>query len=266
MITVEEIRVADECWIALALLHQAHPERQSFSAREILDRLKLEKAHPEVRAGVSAHIYQHNVANVEPSSARYRMFRKLEDGAYRLFRPGDDFHPARKGKTAPERSELPARYHHLLDWYEREYCSPPTRSDEERDPILQMRGVGKDVWAALGGGDAFVARERAGWDAGKPATARVGELAARTWKRAVAHQGEVFHTITRKSFTYAIEGESGIWFYRNSRRIPKKLRRGDLEKAVRRCPLRRTADIKDCFDPSYLYALLMDRRIRGNDW
>ena len=40
---------------------------------------------------------------------------------------------------------------------------PDPGSDEE-DPILQLRGLGKDLWAEEGGGDAYVARERAAWD------------------------------------------------------------------------------------------------------
>ena len=157
------ILLADECWVALALLHRNHPERQSFSAREIGDRFKLEKAFPEVRAGVPAHIYQHNVANVEPSSARYRMFYKLPDRTYRLFRPGDDFHPARKGKPTPAKEDLPERYHDLLDWYHREYCRDAGQP-EGTDSLLLLRGVGREMWAALGGGDAFLAKERSGWD------------------------------------------------------------------------------------------------------
>ena len=163
MLVAQGLLVADECWVALALLHREHPEGPSFSAREILDRLKLEKACPEVRAGVQAHIYQHNVANLPPNSARYRMFYRVADGTYRLFRPGDDFHPARKGKTMPERTDLPARYHGLLDWYENEYCTRAAQLEERDDPILQMRGVGKEIWADEGA-DAYVARERAGWD------------------------------------------------------------------------------------------------------
>jgi hypothetical protein len=162
MMATEEILVADECWVALALLHRDHPERVSFSAREILDRLKQEQIHGEVRAGVPPHIYLHNVANLAPNSARYRMFYRLDDGTYRLFRPGDDCHPARAGKITPERSELPPQYHPLLDWYENDYCRRANQRLEESDPVLQMRGVGKEIWADEGA-DAFVARERKGW-------------------------------------------------------------------------------------------------------
>jgi hypothetical protein len=86
------------------------------------------------------------------------------------------------------------------------------------------------------------------------------------WNRVVAHQGEDFRTRTGKMFTYAGEGNTGIWFFRDGKRINKRLWRGDLEKAVSRCPLANTTDISDCFDPAYLFALLMDQRIRANDW
>lgn len=163
MIGITDVRVADECWIALALLHREHPERLSFSPREILDRLKAEKVQPEIRAGVQPHLYLHNVANLRPNSAKYRMFYRLEDGTLRLFRPGDDFDPARTGKTKPERSDLPQQFHALLDWYENEYCNRGGGGDENTDPVLLMRGVGKEIWLDEGA-DAFVARERAAWE------------------------------------------------------------------------------------------------------
>lgn len=260
------ILLADECWVALALLHRSYPDRCSFCAREISDRLKLEKACPEVRPGVPSHLYQHNVANVEPSSARYRLFYRLSDGTYRLFRPGDDFHPARKGKTAPLREDLPEPYHYLLDWYREEYCGGAA-APAPTDPLLQLRGVGKEMWAALGGGDAFLAGERAGWEEKPLPAAPVDEhLPARVWERIVAHQGAEFETASGLPFTYVVEGDSGIWFYRGGRRIEQRLWRGDVEKAVRRCPLRKTTEIQDLRDYPYLFGVLADRRIRGDDW
>src|SRR6267142_5770198 len=98
MVTGANVLVADEAWIALALLHRRHPERESFSAAEIMESAKREKAHPESRVGLQTHIYLHNVASLPPNSARYRMFCKVGTGAYRLFRPDDDVHPDRKGK------------------------------------------------------------------------------------------------------------------------------------------------------------------------
>src|SRR5579864_7025549 len=135
------ILVADEAWVGLALLLREHPEKASFTAREILDRVKAERAAPELRPGVQAHIYLHNVANAEPNSARYRMFYRLPDDTYRLFRSGDRAHPQRRGKTKPNRAELPERYYSLLNWYEQEYAGQEIKPREEDDPILQMRGV-----------------------------------------------------------------------------------------------------------------------------
>jgi hypothetical protein len=163
------IRVADEAWLALALLQYEHPERDSFFAKEILDRVKTEQLSPELRPGVQVHIYLHNVANAEPNSARYRMFYKLGDDTYRLFRQGDAAHPARKGKTMPERREIPGKYHYLLDWYEREYCSRQTLGNEEDDPILQMHGLGKEIWADTNADD-YVRDLRADWYGAKHAT------------------------------------------------------------------------------------------------
>jgi hypothetical protein len=160
--TEESIRVADEVWLGLALLHLENPERDSFTAREILDRVKAEKPGAELRAGVQPHIYLHNVANAEPNSARYRMFYKLTNDTYRLFRPTDAAHPARKGKMIPERDELPAKYQYLLDWYEREYCGKQSIASEEDDPILQMWGVGKEIWADTNADD-YVRDLRSNW-------------------------------------------------------------------------------------------------------
>src|SRR5205085_7010490 len=36
------LKVADEVWIAVALLHREHPERGDFTIEEIVDRAKLE--------------------------------------------------------------------------------------------------------------------------------------------------------------------------------------------------------------------------------
>jgi hypothetical protein len=162
------IRVADEAWLALALLQYEHPDRISFSAKEILDRVKAERANPELRPGVQVHIYMHNVANAEPNSAKYRMFYKLGDDTYRLYRPLDAAHPARKGKMIPERDELPEKYHYLLDWYEREYSRKPNPASEDDDPILQMWGVGKEIWADTNADD-YVRDLRSNWYGAKGA-------------------------------------------------------------------------------------------------
>lgn len=167
--SVKSIRVADEAWLSLALLQHEHPDRDSFSAKEILDRVKAEQVSPELRPGVQVHIYLHNVANRPPNSAQYRMFYKVADETYRLYRPTDTAHPARKGKIIPERDELPEKYHYLLDWYEREYSGKHSTTREEDDPILQMVGVGKEIWADTNA-DEYVQGLRSDWYGAKHAT------------------------------------------------------------------------------------------------
>ena len=168
--THRSLRVADEAWVALALLHRHHPHRDSFSSREIFETVKKEAAHPDLRPGIQPHVSLHNVANIAANSARYRMFYRTPDGKYRLFRPGDDYHPSRTGKTKPERSDLPEPYRGLLDWYETSYCGNAARGDAagKDDSFLAMRGVGKEIWRGVDA-DKFVASLRAGWDRGRGA-------------------------------------------------------------------------------------------------
>lgn len=154
---VANILEGDEAWVALALLHREHPERTSFTAREILRRVGSASATPKVRAGIAPHIRQLNVANVSSFTGTYRMFYRMPDGTYRLYRTGDACHPHRKGKTIPSRAQLPETYHHLLDWYEREYRGSPSPS--EVDPVLAIAGAGKAIWQEEDG-DAFVKRLR----------------------------------------------------------------------------------------------------------
>lgn len=254
------IRVADECWIALASLHRDQPDRSSFSASEILDRVKVEKVSPEFRAGILPHIYLHNVANLPPNSATYRMFYRTGEGTYRLFKPGDECHPKRRGKICPERGELPTDYQPLLDWYQRDYCGRTTRQNPDEDFVLQIRGIGEEIWTDVNS-DEFVSSLRSGWEPDESPP----RLVDRVWRRIVSCQREAFYTATKRPFTYSVEG-TGIWFYRKGERINMRLARGEVEVAIGRCPLRKTTDIKDLRDFAYLYGLLMDRRIRNSDW
>ena len=67
----------------------------------------------------------------------------------------------------PERGELPEKYHYLLDWYEREYCTKQNAREED-DPILQMWGVGKEIWADTNADD-YVRDLRSDWYGAKGA-------------------------------------------------------------------------------------------------
>jgi hypothetical protein len=117
------IKVADEVWIGCALLHRENDSRESFSAREIVDRVAKENIYGRLRPGVQVHVSLHCVANVRPNPGNYRMLYQVDRGQYRLFKKGkDDYHPYREGgKIRPEKSAIPEKYSYLVDWYENEY-------------------------------------------------------------------------------------------------------------------------------------------------
>ena len=157
------IRVADEVWIATALLHRQNPERGDFTVGEIVKQAEAEKvAGPgPLRPGVQVHAYLHCVANKAPNPGRHRMLVETSKGRRRLFRPGDPCHPLRaSGKAIPQDNEILSTYDELIEWYRREYAGEHEQSNT--DPILSLRGLGKAIWADEKA-DAYVHRLRAGW-------------------------------------------------------------------------------------------------------
>ena len=91
------------------------------------------------------------------------MLTETVPGRRRLFRLGDSYHPEREGsKTVPEREDLPEEYRSLLDWY-REWNSDSIEARIKNDPLLALRGDGKDLWADEHA-DEYVRRLREGWE------------------------------------------------------------------------------------------------------
>lgn len=149
--------IADRIWVATALLHQQFSLRADFKKDEIRHKMEEEGLAEGVeRDTLSAHLDQHCVANVPPSSGKYRMlYETTPGGNLRLFRPGDftwaTRHQKRKpSKTVPKREEIPQQYRQLLDWYEtwsKETHIPDAPIDWENDPLIRLIGSGKHIWA-----------------------------------------------------------------------------------------------------------------------
>jgi len=162
-LTIMNVRVADEVWIATALLHREHPEATDFSIEEIVELVKREALHNTLRPGVYVHIVSHFVANRPPNPGRYRMLVETAEGRRRLYRPGDSYHPSREGaKTTPNASEIPPGYGSLVHWYD-EWTKNAVDDVIKNDPLLKAQGSGKHLWTDEHA-DEYVRRLREGWE------------------------------------------------------------------------------------------------------
>ena len=83
------------------------------------------------------------------------------------------------------------------------------------------------------------------------------------WDRIAAHSGATFHLIQGKAFTYDVRGRT---IHLHTHTESWKISRTAIEKALDRVPLRNTVVVYDLPAPSYVYAILMDERIRASDW
>jgi hypothetical protein len=82
------------------------------------------------------------------------------------------------------------------------------------------------------------------------------------WSRIEAHQKEKFYLINGGEFTYIVDGGQVILNCTNQK-IPKS----NIGNALEFVPLINTTPLQKKFRaPSYIYAILMDERIRQNDW
>jgi hypothetical protein len=161
--THSSVKVADEVWIATALLHREQPAEPDFAIEEIVERAQEEAVTGPLRPGVYVHVVQHCVANRPPNPGRYRMLFETGPGRRRLFRKGDAYHPAREGgKVTPNPDKIPASHSPLLAWY-RDWSFAALRSAPATDPFLSLAGSGRHLWSDEHA-DKYVRRLREGWE------------------------------------------------------------------------------------------------------
>jgi hypothetical protein len=157
-----DIKVADEVFIATALLHREHPHQETFSVLDIVERCAQENIYGSQRPGVRTYATQHCVANKLPNPGNYRILYAIGNKR-RLLKAGDDVHPGRIGKIWPNPDEIPERYRELIDWAKQRYGEHADAAPEWLGSILAMRGMGADLWAGENP-DEYVNRLREGWD------------------------------------------------------------------------------------------------------
>ncbi len=160
--TAVDIKVADEVFIATALLHRENPQREDFTISEIVTRAARENLFGELRPGVRVHASLHCVANRAPNPGRYRMLYATGAHTRRLLRSGDDVHPGRTGKIWPDPQSVPPQYRELIEWARQQYGKESPRSPRWIDGIFQLRGLGRELWQGEDP-DEYVRRLRENW-------------------------------------------------------------------------------------------------------
>ena len=173
---MKHMSAADLVWVATALLHREHPKSTGFVPRDIARKvLATEPQHSLDPKTISQHISKHCVANKKPDPSRHRILFQNEDGSYRLYRSGDPFSEGREnGKITPEPAVLAVKYADLLHWYRDEFDQGPI-PDRNEDPLLELRGLGSEVWKELGGGEWFIRELRSNWYPNEQSDARQAE-------------------------------------------------------------------------------------------
>jgi hypothetical protein len=158
-----EIKVADEVWIATALLHEEHPQQADFSVDQIVERARKERLSSALRPGVYIHAQMHCVANRPPNPGRYRMLFETRPGFRRLYCSSDPFDPRRDGsKIVPIAADIPEKYRHLIASHSK-WCKARSQSSSRFSALLALVGSGRDLWANEHA-DEYINRLREGWE------------------------------------------------------------------------------------------------------
>jgi hypothetical protein len=68
----------------------------------------------------------------------------------RLYRPTDDHHPGRTGRSVPALHDIPEAYHELVEWWLQQLASLPPVGPPKGKSFLkameELREAGKDTW------------------------------------------------------------------------------------------------------------------------
>jgi hypothetical protein len=167
--TKDHVKVADELFLIVALLHREHPHESSFTISEVLDRATKEGlgAFRADQRSLRQHAYEHAAANVPPGKqgGRYRMVFREGDNRIRLLRPSDYVHPERHQKFRPSLDEIPERYHEVVQWAERwqKKGGEQKASAKWLAGLHELRGLGRELWLGVDA-DKYVRSMREGWE------------------------------------------------------------------------------------------------------
>ena len=159
----DHVKVADELFLILALLHRENPDKRAFAMGEVLDRAKAEGLGASV-GSLRAHASGHAAANRPPGrNGRYRMVFVEDDGRIRLLQSSDYVHPDRHQKFYPEPGDIPERYHELLEWAKGFRAGDTVPQGRWLQGLFELRGLGKEIWEGVDP-DEYVRDLRKDWE------------------------------------------------------------------------------------------------------
>ena len=159
------VKVADELFLVVALLHREQPQRNSFSIPEILARATVEglSGGRSDQKSLKQHAYEHAAANIPPGQGKYRLVFRETDNSIRLLKQADHVDPRRNGKRWPLLDDIPERYHNLVQWAKKRYESDLEKPPRWLDGLFKLKGLGKEVWEGVDP-DKYVRELREGWE------------------------------------------------------------------------------------------------------
>jgi hypothetical protein len=161
--TANSITCAAEVFLATCLLHRENPEREDFTVKEIVERVRRENLHGSLRPGTQVHASIHCVANRRPNPLAHSMLYATGKSTRRLLRQGDEIHPERNAKHWPEPWKVPEEYRYLIEYAKGEYARGEVSSEPKRHPLLQLVGLGAEIWKGVDA-DEYIRELREGWE------------------------------------------------------------------------------------------------------
>src|ERR1700751_803965 len=147
----DHVKVADELYLVIALLHRENPHLKSFTIGQILDRASKEGlgTSRDDQRSLRQHAYEHAAGNVPPGrhGGKYRIVFREDDNRIRLLRESDYVHPERHQKSHPNPEEVPERYHELMRWAERWRRTGDSNQGAPKwlSGLHELRGLGKEI-------------------------------------------------------------------------------------------------------------------------
>ena len=158
----QALKVADEVFLVVAMMHQDNPLADDFSVAEIMGRAHEMHLNGDIRPGFQVHVRMHCVANMAPNPGDYRMLFASGKSRRRLLRKSDVANPFREGKIFPEIQDVDPKFFEIISWAKARYGLEET-GPKRFEGLRALRGIAKGLWKEESA-DEYIKRLRSDWD------------------------------------------------------------------------------------------------------